>query len=1156
MPKVSVVVAAYESERTIKKCIDSILNQTLSDIEIVVIDDGSKDNTLNILNDYKNKYSKIQVFSNNVNRGAGYTKNLGVSKCTGEYIGFVDSDDYLSEDYYKKMYDVIKKNNADIACVNIALVYPQFTQTSFLLENNTYVDFNQIKFNQKAEEIVLDGLIIAGHWSAASASNKLFKSELIKKYSFYEGACDDVPAVIPVIACANKIVYIPELFYNYVQSENSLERSLDYKNRIDVANSYALTLSKLAELKVSDEYAMLLFVQLCSYIETIRNIKDPSFSFKILMSICEIIKDLRFLQTDKNPYLKQLFITHTDYNSFYLVKFRRFLVDHDYASLEEFILRGEETKTMYNPLVSIIIPVYNGSNYMRDAIDSALYQTYNNIEVIVINDGSKDDGQTEKIALSYGDKIRYFRKENGGVASALNLGIEKMKGEYFSWLSHDDLYTNNKIENQIEILSKLEDKKTLVTGGYVVVNSSGEYLYDVDPLNNHMIEDLENTVYPLLRGAIHGCAILIHKSHFERVGIFNTNLPTTQDYDLFFRMLRGQKIHFHKGLHVKSRVHDQQDSRKLVNVHVEECNQLWINMMKELTYEEKCLIDGSEYSFYKNIYNFLKNVTLYEKAIIYSLSKFIETARDEMINNPKNTELLQDLLSCVGVTEKEYYVYRSEVTKTNNKKRIAFLSGALTELGGLTKVLLSVASMLSEHFDVFIINLFGEQLIGGYEYSDNIKILNYNTYVTTKDSENELAKRLKLYNIDLAVISHNCNEVFLRLYPVLRMYNIKTIAWNHEFYFLPHIKEELYKDIPSRTKYLEEADVAIWLNSFSANIYALLNSNAAILPNPVTISHLNENEMVEIEKRPKNLVAIGRFDDSQKGLEQLLYAFAEVLKEIPSTKLYIVGSYDLSQPTSTNRNLSYNKLIRNLDIPDTKIIFTGWIKDITPYLNSSCVHLAPSHHEGFGLVVTETAFYGLPSIIFEGSGMDDIVSDGESGFIVPMDDFSAMAEKAIELLKDDELLKNMSGNAKSICLYYEPNKIIAKWRKLINAILEMSDFELSQLLKDEFMYPVKNQESFIRQAIQEYDKFTSKIHFYSNIKPQNDNQNRDNTEIVYLATNNNIELYELEIARMQKSLSWKVTKPLRLFRLTLRSLKENGLKSTIKKIIVKIKNKL
>src|SRR5574344_1452707 len=99
-------------------------------------------------------------------------------------------------------------------------------------------------------------------------------------------------------------------------------------------------------------------------------------------------------------------------------------------------------------LVSIIIPVYNGSNYLKEAVESALEQTYKNIEIIIVNDGSNDNGITSKIAQSYVKNypktVKYFEKENGGVSTALNLAIKQMKGSYFSWLSHDDIYLPNK----------------------------------------------------------------------------------------------------------------------------------------------------------------------------------------------------------------------------------------------------------------------------------------------------------------------------------------------------------------------------------------------------------------------------------------------------------------------------------------------------------------------------------------------------------------------------------------------------------------------------------------------------------------------------------------------------------------------------------------
>ena len=116
------------------------------------------------------------------------------------------------------------------------------------------------------------------------------------------------------------------------------------------------------------------------------------------------------------------------------------------------------------PKVSIVIPVYNGADYMREAIESALNQTYENCEVIVVNDGSTDE--TEQIALSYGNKIRYFAKENGGVSTALNVGIEKMTGEYFAWLSHDDVYYPWKIEKQINVLRKSKAWDAIVYGNW------------------------------------------------------------------------------------------------------------------------------------------------------------------------------------------------------------------------------------------------------------------------------------------------------------------------------------------------------------------------------------------------------------------------------------------------------------------------------------------------------------------------------------------------------------------------------------------------------------------------------------------------------------------------------------------------------------------
>ena len=190
----------------------------------------------------------------------------------------------------------------------------------------------------------------------------------------------------------------------------------------------------------------------------------------------------------------------------------------------------------FNPLVSIVIPVYNGSNFLREAIESALAQTYKNLEIIVVNDGSKDD--TESIALSFGDKIRYFAKENGGTSTALNLGIANMRGDYFSWLSHDDLYYPQKISRAVEELAKLENKDTIITSDLDGMDEDYKKTFTTALYQEHM--DAFKTrkssyLYPVVYNKTHGCTHLFSKKVFETVGLFDVTSLVAHDFEFYYR---------------------------------------------------------------------------------------------------------------------------------------------------------------------------------------------------------------------------------------------------------------------------------------------------------------------------------------------------------------------------------------------------------------------------------------------------------------------------------------------------------------------------------------------------------------------------------------------------------------------------------------------
>jgi glycosyltransferase involved in cell wall biosynthesis len=240
----------------------------------------------------------------------------------------------------------------------------------------------------------------------------------------------------------------------------------------------------------------------------------------------------------------------------------------------------------FHPLVSIVIPVYNGSNYMQCAIDSALGQDYDNIEVIVVNDGSTDN--TDAIAKSYGDKIRYFSKENGGVSTALNLAIKNAKGEYISWLSHDDYYLPNKVSRQIEELGRLESReKILICSGckFLDLISNNEINYIVSDYKNVILNKIDSLKL-MYAGQVHICSFLIPTEAFYSVGFFDPELRAVQDFYLWFKFIDAGYLFFYiPEVLIIGRVHKKQVGFTKLKMCSYEESKLW-NFSNELFHED------------------------------------------------------------------------------------------------------------------------------------------------------------------------------------------------------------------------------------------------------------------------------------------------------------------------------------------------------------------------------------------------------------------------------------------------------------------------------------------------------------------------------------------------------------------------------------------
>jgi glycosyltransferase involved in cell wall biosynthesis len=205
--------------------------------------------------------------------------------------------------------------------------------------------------------------------------------------------------------------------------------------------------------------------------------------------------------------------------------------------------------------VSIVIPVYNGSNYLAEAIDSALAQTYGDVEIIVVNDGSRDEGATERIALGYGDRIRYIAQPNGGVSSALNTGIREMTGQWFCWLSHDDRFLDRKTEVQVAFAEAHPDSR-VIGCDFELIDSSGK-AFD----SWHSPLSVVRNGMDVMGGWVFGCALMIHRDVLEACGPFNEANRTTQDLEMWLHVVEHAPIHWLPDVLCQLRQHSEAGSR-------------------------------------------------------------------------------------------------------------------------------------------------------------------------------------------------------------------------------------------------------------------------------------------------------------------------------------------------------------------------------------------------------------------------------------------------------------------------------------------------------------------------------------------------------------------------------------------------------------------
>lgn len=226
-PAISVIVAAYNSEKCIKKCLDSICEQSFKDLEIIIVNDGSVDHTLSILKEYKQRDSRIKIV-NQENQGAGLAKNAGLNIATGEYVAFVDSDDWIEKETFEEAYRCTEGGKIDMVVFNHNKIFPNKVLKKVRKLKDEIIDLEEMG----VEKYVLKYMISFNH--EFGAWNKVVKRDIIRKYNIgfsdnKKTVYDDNLYCLKLICHVKKIRSINKSFYNYNIHSGSVS---------DISNTY------------------------------------------------------------------------------------------------------------------------------------------------------------------------------------------------------------------------------------------------------------------------------------------------------------------------------------------------------------------------------------------------------------------------------------------------------------------------------------------------------------------------------------------------------------------------------------------------------------------------------------------------------------------------------------------------------------------------------------------------------------------------------------------------------------------------------------------------------------------------------------------------------------------------------------------------------
>ena len=493
---VSIVVPVYNAEKYLEQCLNSIQNQTYKNFEVILVNDGSMDHSESICKGFVEGDSRFRYFLKS-NGGASSARNFGLDHVRGDFITFIDADDWVDENHLEALINNIRENNSDMAVSSFKKFDSADNFSSRMYSNQEKYLLNYNKLNREEFLVILPKLILANNSYKISVC-KLFKKELAYETRFDNSLIygENTEFFFNLYCNMDSISYVDEVTYIYRLHD---ERSSSKFGQLHMEQ-------ELAIYKKMYERIEKLGLPTIHYVNTLRNLLD---------------------------YRKDYLDNRDLYNEYV-----------------EFLEKIEKKITYPKELISIIVPIYNVYPYLQLCLESIEKQTYSHFEVLLINDGSRDNSKDMCLEFVERDKrFKYFEQKNAGLSAARNTGILNARGEFITFIDGDDFIESNYLEELY--YTSLKNDSEIVVGSYKRFNEEDNnyYIHVFDYREEHYkYRELIENIAQIERRGIEfetSWGTLFHRRLFENVWFpVGKNIEDTRtNYKLYMESCKTSYIH-------------------------------------------------------------------------------------------------------------------------------------------------------------------------------------------------------------------------------------------------------------------------------------------------------------------------------------------------------------------------------------------------------------------------------------------------------------------------------------------------------------------------------------------------------------------------------------------------------------------------------------